>query len=700
MAERSAKQLGLSKADLPNSIIEVIATLSKAGFEAYIVGGGVRDTLLGLNPKDFDAVTDARPHEVKDLFGKRCRIIGRRFQLAHVYSGRDMIEVATFRAPPPTGNEHTTSDGMIVRDNVWGDIHQDFARRDFSINAMYYEPLKGVVHDFCNALDDIKTKTLRLLGHAPIRIEEDPVRLLRALRFKAKLGFEFDKELSEQFHDDNWALLDQVSPHRLYDESQKMFTGGYLVPLLPLLFEYGAIRHLIIYPPEKPSRLVNQVAINTDKRIALGKSINPAFFYAALLWDNYLHQLAKFKKKNMPFHDAQLQAASKVIDRQRIKTAIPRFAEQFIRDIWVMQPKLANPRVKQIAQLAEHPRFRAAFDFLLLREQCGDELNPLSESTNGMGEWWQTYQTLSEKQKQQAIDNFAGDSRRGTSKSSRKRNRSRNRSTDNDQNSSASDANKEATAYSPKPPKQVEASSPTQNKHYAAERAQLEKLSLGKLAGEHSSQKRQPSPLFTINADKMAKQVPQQSDIEKQQLKPAEAPQATKKAQSAKQNESSTTAKPSSKSTAKASTDKVVSSQLVVKKDVVLLPKAEPVPSQRRRRQPSQKLSYSERMQAAKSEQSATGQQKEPQAITAKTSSKSKVDASQSATDKQLVASKSEPTATLLKQDNSATASTAAVTIADKIIPKSDRVPATRRRRKPSSTVSVSEKILAKKGQS
>ena len=706
MAERSAKQLGLSKADLPNSIIEVIATLTKAGFDAYIVGGGVRDTLLGLNPKDFDAVTDARPHEVKDLFGKRCRIIGRRFQLAHVYSGRDMIEVATFRAPP-TGNEHTTSDGMIVRDNVWGDIHQDFARRDFSINAMYYEPLKGVVHDFCNALDDIKNKTLRLLGHAPLRIEEDPVRLLRALRFKAKLGFEFDKELSEQFHDDNWALLDQVSPHRLYDESQKMFTGGYLVPLLPLLFEYGAIRHLIIYPPEQPSRLVNQVAINTDKRIALGKSINPAFFYAALLWDNYLHQLAKFKKKNMPFHDAQLQAASKVIDRQRIKTAIPRFAEQFIRDIWVLQPKLANPRVKQITQLAEHPRFRAAFDFLLLREQCDDELNPLSESTNGMGEWWQTYQTLSEKQKQQAIDDFAGDSRRGASKSSRNRSRSRNRREDQNtpavkelaQSTNSAQTNDEAAAYTAKPPKQKAGSSPTPNKHYAAERAQLEKLSLGKLAGEQVSQKNQPSPLFTINADKMAKQVPQQSDIEKQQVKQTEAREVVaEKPQSTKQNEPSSKAKPPSKNTTKSSTDKVVSSQLVVKKDVVLLPKAEPIPSQRRRRQPSHELSYTERLQAVKSEQNADDKSSEAraQAVPAKTASEGKADNSQ-VTTQQLAKSKPEPKAIPAKQAKSSV--TLTVT-ADKAIPKSDRVPARRRRREPSSTVSVSEKNANEKNQS
>ena len=425
MAERAAKQLELNKSELPNSITEVIATLTRAGFDAYIVGGGVRDTLLGLRPKDFDAVTDAKPHEVKDVFGKRCRIIGRRFQLAHVYSGRELIEVATFRGPP-LNDSNTNQDGMILRDNVWGDIKQDFARRDFSINALYYQPLKGVVHDFCGALEDIDNKIIRLLGNAPTRIEEDPVRLLRALRFKAKLGFDFDSELAAQFHDGNWSLLEQISPHRLYDETQKMFTGGYLVPLLPLLFESGAIDSLIVYPPAEPSALVKQVAINTDKRIAAGKSINPAFFYAALLWENYLHQLEKAKKRNMPFADAQMHAASKVIDRQRIKTAIPKFAEQFIRDIWILQPKLAAPRSKQIVQLSEHPRFRAGFDFLLLREQCGDAEHPLSESTNDMGEWWHNYQTLTEQQQQQAIDDFDENIRRGAYKQGQ-RGRGRNR---------------------------------------------------------------------------------------------------------------------------------------------------------------------------------------------------------------------------------------------------------------------------------
>ena len=544
MAERAAKQLELNKSELPNSITEVIATLTRAGFDAYIVGGGVRDTLLGLRPKDFDAVTDAKPHEIKDVFGKRCRIIGRRFQLAHVYSGRELIEVATFRGPP-LNNSNTNRDGMILRDNVWGDIKQDFARRDFSINALYYQPLKGVVHDFCGALEDIDNKVIRLLGHAPTRIEEDPVRLLRALRFKAKLGFDFDSKLAAQFHDDNWALLEQISPHRLYDETQKMFTGGYLVPLLPLLFESGAIDSLFIYPPAEPSALVKQVAINTDKRIAAGKSINPAFFYAALLWENYLHQLEKAKKRNMPFADAQLHAAGKVIDRQRIKTAIPKFAEQFIRDIWILQPKLAAPRRKQIIQLSEHPRFRAGFDFLLLREQCGDAEHPLSESTNGMGEWWQTYQTLTEQQQDQAIEDFDENIRRGAYKQSQ-RSRGRNRQKpqalntsnldkvnhieNNQQNNVGGNGHsKQADDASNVPPRRRRAASQftqqannngnhsvSNNSHHKGydkqqaaqdshELAQLQQLSLANTDNQKANKRQdtKPAPLFVIEHEKV-----------------------------------------------------------------------------------------------------------------------------------------------------------------------------------------------------
>ncbi|WFF38582.1 polynucleotide adenylyltransferase PcnB [Moraxella nasibovis] len=396
--------LGLSRADLPHSIIEVVGTLSRAGFEAYIVGGGVRDGLLGLAPKDFDAVTSARPHEIKAIFGGRCRIIGKRFQLAHVYSGRELIEVATFRAPPKD-DTHTTDEGMITRDNVWGDINQDFARRDFSINALYYQPIAGEVLDFCGAIDDIQNRTLRLLGDAKVRVEEDPVRLLRALRFKAKLGFEFDDALAKQFHADNWALLEQVSAHRLYDETQKMFSGGYLTPLLPILFKYGAMDHLMAYAPNEPSALMNAIAKNTDHRVSLDKGVNPAFFYAALLWENYLHQLAKFKKKGLPFHEAQIKAAAKAIDMQRVKTAIPKFAEEFITSIWLMQPKLSSPRVRDIANLERHARFRAAFDFLIMREQHDD--SALSEPTHGMGAWWQAYQDADAGTRAQMVERFA-----------------------------------------------------------------------------------------------------------------------------------------------------------------------------------------------------------------------------------------------------------------------------------------------------
>lgn len=406
--QHDARALGLNKQTLPHSIIEVVATLHRAGFEAYIVGGGVRDSLLGLAPKDFDAVTNAKPYEIKDLFGGRCRIIGRRFQLAHVYSGREMIEVATFRAPPKD-DTHTTDGGMITRDNVWGDIHQDFERRDFSINALYYDPIKGVVHDFCGALDDIKNRTLRLLGKASVRIEEDPVRLLRALRFRAKLGFDFDKELARQFHADNWQKLLQVSTHRLYDETQKMFGGGYLSPLLPLLYEYGAMDSLIHHAGDKPTALMTHVAQTTDARIGANLGANPAYFYATLLWSNYLHNLAKFKKK-LPFYDAQVKAAARTLERQRVKTAIPRFAEEFISQIWLLQPKLTAPKPKDVEVLIKHPRFRAAYDFLLAREEADDE--PLSEPTNGMGAWWMEYQLFDVKARQSMSDELSSGTRR------------------------------------------------------------------------------------------------------------------------------------------------------------------------------------------------------------------------------------------------------------------------------------------------
>ena len=725
MAERAAKQLELNKSELPNSITEVIATLTRAGFDAYIVGGGVRDTLLGLRPKDFDAVTDAKPHEIKDVFGKRCRIIGRRFQLAHVYSGRELIEVATFRGPP-TSNANTNQDGMILRDNVWGDIKQDFARRDFSINALYYQPLKGVVHDFCGALEDIDNRIIRLLGHAPVRIEEDPVRLLRALRFKAKLGFEFDEALSDQFHDGNWALLEQISPHRLYDETQKMFTGGYLVPLLPLLFESGAIDSLIIYPPAEPSALVNQVAINTDKRIAAGKSINPAFFYAALLWENYLHQLAKAKKRNMPFAEAQMHAAGKVIDRQRIKTAIPKFAEQFIRDIWILQPKLAAPRSKQIVQLSEHPRFRAGFDFLLLREQCGDAEHPLSESTNDMGEWWQTYQTLSEREQQQAINDFDENIRRGAYKKGQ-RGRGRNRqkpeanATDNvasNQNStkqnraseSAEQGRKDQTMVNDSsniPARRRRAASQTKNtgkeydtqqvKQDSNELAQLQQLSLA--SNNQAINKRhhsKPAPLFVIEHEKVVPPLQKQlsdeqasqptrtnTTVQTQTSTGSKAQKQTDKADRADKTQMSR----NDFSEVKVSSDQARPTRSIARSPALVSMNNEPIPHKRRRRQPTVDSANSVELQskADKAQSTAKYTRKAPKSVAKSASSTATTEAktvAREVTKKVATPAKAKQSvkATTAKTEKAASNQAPAVNVTNDKGP----VPSKRRRRQPS----------------
>ena len=315
-----ASKCGLSTAQLPSYILDVIDALTKAGYEAYIVGGGVRDMMLGLNPKDFDAVTNATPSQVKEVFGRRCRIIGRRFELAHVYSGRELVEVATFRAPPK--KEVTSAQGMILRDNNWGTIEQDFARRDFSINAMYYQPRKGVVLDFCHAVDDIKDKTLRLLGDAQTRFEEDPVRMLRTLRFAAKLGFSIDQQILDVFTLEMTQLLRDVSPHRLYDESQKLFTMGHLNRVLPMLIDFGIWKQLFADIQPNITPFIERAAKNTDQRIQVGKTINPAFFYAVLLWQPFLERCEFYSSKGMVAAEARAQAGLDVLKRQATRTII------------------------------------------------------------------------------------------------------------------------------------------------------------------------------------------------------------------------------------------------------------------------------------------------------------------------------------------------------------------------------------------
>ena len=393
-----ASKCGLSTAQLPPSILDVIDSLTKAGYEAYIVGGGVRDLMLGLNPKDYDAVTNATPSQIKEVFGRRCRIIGRRFELAHVYSGRELIEVATFRAPPKKAI--TSAQGMILRDNNWGTIEQDFSRRDFSINSMYYQPRKDEVLDFCNAIDDIKSKTLRLLGDPTLRFEEDPVRMLRTLRFAAKLNFSIDPKIIKIFTHEMTELLSDVSPHRLYDESQKLFTMGHLQRVMPMLIEFGIWKQLFTDITPEITPFMERVARNTDQRIQMGKTINPAFFYAVLLWNNFLARCDYYHEKGVVATEGRAQAGLDVLKRQATRTIIPRFAETFIREVWEMQSRLLNPKPQQIEALSSHARFRAGFDFLLLREKSNDP------STHGMGAWWEAYQDMSVDEKERAISAY------------------------------------------------------------------------------------------------------------------------------------------------------------------------------------------------------------------------------------------------------------------------------------------------------
>ncbi|MCJ8162718.1 polynucleotide adenylyltransferase PcnB [Acinetobacter zhairhuonensis] len=393
-----ASKCGLSTAQLPSTILDVIDALTKAGYEAYIVGGGVRDLMLGLNPKDYDAVTNATPSQIKEVFGRRCRIIGRRFELAHVYSGRELIEVATFRAPPKKAV--TSAAGMILRDNNWGTIEQDFARRDFSINALYYQPRKGIVLDFCHAVEDIQSRTLRLLGDPQLRFEEDPVRMLRALRFSAKLKFSIDPKILEIFTPERTQLLRDVSPHRLYDESQKLFTMGHLYQVLPMLIDFGIWRQLFAEIRPEITPFIERAAKNTDQRIQIGKTINPAFFYAVLLWKPFLERCDFYLQKGVVPAEARAQAGLDVLKRQATRTVIPRFAETFIREVWEMQTRLLNPKPQQIEALSNHARFRAGFDFLLLREKAGDN------TTQSMGSWWDAYQLMSTDEKERAIGQY------------------------------------------------------------------------------------------------------------------------------------------------------------------------------------------------------------------------------------------------------------------------------------------------------
>lgn len=380
----------VSRKDISSAALKTLYRLREHGHDAFLVGGCVRDLMLGIYPKDFDVATSATPEQVKQAFGGQCQLIGRRFRLAHVRYGREIIEVATFRAHHAQGDSsqhgQTSHTGVILRDNVWGSIEEDAERRDFTVNALYYNITDFSVWDMAGGMADIAKRQLRLIGDPETRYREDPVRMLRAIRFAAKLDFQLEASTAAPVRKLG-DLLDHISSHRLFDEAQKLLASGHAEGVLRLLHEYDLYQHLFPEGGESPEsrRLLTLTAQSTDDRIEEGKSVNPAFFYAALLWERMQEEYNELLTEGMPPMPALQQAGQRVISRQAERTAIPRFNAQTIRDIWELQPRLEFPRPRQVEALIPQQRFRAAYDFLVLREESG-------EDTHGWGAWWTRYQ--------------------------------------------------------------------------------------------------------------------------------------------------------------------------------------------------------------------------------------------------------------------------------------------------------------------
>jgi poly(A) polymerase len=374
---------------LSNAAIKTTEGLQKAGFDAYLVGGAVRDLLLNRIPKDFDVATNATPEEVNRVF-RRSRIIGRRFRLVHVLFGDETIEVSTFRGShlEPDGDSKVTDSGRIIRDNVFGSIVDDAIRRDFTANALYYDPSSEEVLDFHNGFPDIKAGILRMIGKPETRYAEDPVRMLRAVRLSAKLGLKIDAATMAPIAK-MADLLQDVPPSRLFDEFLKLFLSGHAIESVAALrkqhLHHGLLPMLdVVLEQPLGERFVMLALQNTDNRILSGKSANPSFLFATLLWHEVLAAWESYKSQGEHAIPALHLAMSEVIATQAEKLAIHNRYTATMKEIWGMQPRFEQRAGKRPFGLLTHPRYRAGYDFLLLRCESG-------ELPKELGEWWTTF---------------------------------------------------------------------------------------------------------------------------------------------------------------------------------------------------------------------------------------------------------------------------------------------------------------------
>jgi len=351
---------------LDQDALKILKKLNQSGHETYLVGGCIRDILLGHKPKDFDIATSATPEQIHKLF-KRSRIIGRRFKLVHImFSARKFIEVATFRA----GKVQTSNDGLVLRDNYYGTLEDDVFRRDFTVNGLYYDIKKSEVIDYVGGLDDLKALKIKMIGDPSERFEEDPVRMIRAVRFRAKLNANIESQLIEAIQK-NSQLLTKIPPARLYEEVIKLFHNENSIEIFHDLDRLGLLRHLFSQTTENP--FVDSSLINTSERIRNGNSVTPAFLFAVFLWSAVNKRFNQINKKNKSRIELMLQASEHVIKKQTQQVMMPRWLSSRVKDIWLMQYQLENYNPKKSKELIRNPRFRMAYDFLVLRSESIDK---------------------------------------------------------------------------------------------------------------------------------------------------------------------------------------------------------------------------------------------------------------------------------------------------------------------------------------
>jgi poly(A) polymerase len=415
----------ISRSMISTSALKVLYQLKDAGYQAFLVGGCVRDIVIGMEPKDYDVATNASPEEVRRLF-RNCRLIGRRFRLAHVRFGQQIVEVATFRAagepiepdaddtddepaPEPTRHDRVHDDtGRLLRDNRYGTVDQDVWRRDFTCNALYYNIEDFSIWDYVGGVADVKSRTLRLIGDPETRYREDPVRMLRAIRFQAKLGFSIHEGTREPIRR-LAPLLEQIPPARLLDEFQKLFLAGFGQRAFELLMQHGLLEQLFpataVYLAQEPdgmaARLIRAGLANTDRRVLEDRPVTPMFLFAVLLFGPISAAAQKGFEAGSQAGQAIAEAADQIVAEQNRRIGIPKRYSIPMREILALQPRFHRREGRRAMAFISHPRFRAAYDFLVLRAEAGGE-DPT------VAQWWTEIQELPAEEQQKRVGADAG----------------------------------------------------------------------------------------------------------------------------------------------------------------------------------------------------------------------------------------------------------------------------------------------------